>query len=97
MSRPRTVHPYMMAPTHSGEKKCITMTESAIATIDLGEDGHFAAITLSLPDLPIGAIAILDRDEVEAHIQFLRNAIEDAELLDAGKAPVHAAESLRRS
>lgn len=72
------------------------MTECAIHTVELPE-GHFAAIVLSHPERVRGTIAFLDRDEVEAHITLLRNAMEDAELLDAGKQPIHAAESLRRS
>jgi hypothetical protein len=97
MSRARTVPATMPAPAHGGvEKQCVVMIEAAIHTIELAE-GHFAAIVLSRPSSDIAAIAILDRDEVEAHIQLLRNAMEDAELLDAGKAPIHTTESLRRS
>lgn len=97
MSRPRTLPPVMAAPAHGGaEKQCVVMNETAIHTIELPE-GHFAAIVLSRPISGIGVIAILDRDEVEAHIQLLRNAMEDAERLDAGKPTIHAAESLRRN
>jgi hypothetical protein len=96
MSKPRTAPPFMMAPTHGGQiKKCVTMTETAIHTIEL-EEGHFAALVLSHPSSPIAVIAILDREEIEAQIQLLRNAIDDADRLDAGKAPIHAAESLTR-
>lgn len=93
----RTVPPVIEAPTHGGAiKPCIVMTECAIHTITLAE-GSFAAIVHSLPDREAAVIALLDRAEVEAHITLLRNAIEDAELLDAGKGPIHAAESLRRN
>ncbi|MFL6864058.1 MAG: hypothetical protein ACJ8DZ_13775 [Allosphingosinicella sp.] len=97
MSRARTVPPVIEAPTHGGViKPCIVMTESAIHTVTLDE-GSFAAIVLSLPGSGSAVLAILDEDEVEAHIMFLRNAIADAKLIDAGKAPIHAAQSLRRS
>lgn len=97
MGRARTVDATMMAPVHGGgEKRSVVMTEAAIHTIELPE-GYFAAIVLSRPVSDIAAIAILDRDEVETHIALLRNAIEDAERLDAGLAVKHAAPSLRRN
>lgn len=97
MSRPRTVTPTMHAPCHNDiVRNCVVMTESAVHTIALPE-GHFAAIVLSRPQSDVGAITILDRDEVEAHITLLRNAMDDAERLDAGKAPIHATHSLRRN
>ena len=97
MSRPRTVPATMQAPAQNGVlENCVVMTESAIHTIDLPE-GHFAAIVHSRPTSDVAAIAILDRDEVEAHILLLRNAIEDAERLDAGLMTIHAAPSLRRN
>jgi hypothetical protein len=77
-------------------KKCVVMTEAAIHTVELAE-GHFAAMVFSRPQSEIAAMVILDPEEAEAQIQLLRNAIEDAERLEAGKAPIHAAESLRRS
>jgi hypothetical protein len=97
MSRPRTVQPVIEAPTHGGTiKPCITMTEEAIHTVTL-QEGSFAAIVFSLPG-PKGpaVISFLDRDEVEIHITLLRNAMEDAERIDAGKAPIHATPSLVR-
>lgn len=97
MARPRTVPPFIDAPTHGGRiVNCRTATECAIHTAGLPE-GHFVALVLSNPDREDGAVAILDRDEVEAHITLLRNAIEDAERLDQGKSTVHAAHSLRRN
>jgi hypothetical protein len=86
------------APTHGGAiKPCLVMTECAIHTVELAE-GHFAAIVHSLPgEKGPAAIAFLDRDEVEAHILLLRNAMEDAERLDAGKPAIHATPSLVRS
>lgn len=87
----------MDAPAHGGvTKRCVTMTECAIHTAELPE-GHFACLVLSRPSSDVAAIAFMDRDEVEAHIVLLRNAIEDADRMDAGKAPIHATESLRRS
>ncbi|GAA3708288.1 hypothetical protein GCM10022268_17030 [Sphingomonas cynarae] len=95
MSRARTVPALMITPTHSRpEGACsIPMTETAIHTRALPE-GHFAAIVMSRPEsvgkLGLSVVAILDRDEVEEHIRLLRNAMEDAELLDAGLSTKHA-------
>lgn len=95
MSRARSVPPVMEAPAHGDiMRRCVVMTECAIHTITLPE-GSFAAIVASTPS-GIASIQILDRDDVEAHILLLRNAMEDAERLDAGKVPVHAAPTLRR-
>ena len=97
MPRERTTGPIMEAPLHDGRTgQAVVMTESAISTITLPE-GSFACFVQSTPGCPFAAISILDRDEVEAHIQLLRNAMEDAERLDQGLPTIHAAESLRRS
>lgn len=97
MPRARTVPAFMEAPTHSGGvQPCRVMTETAIHTVTLPE-GSFACIVHSLAGGQLGVIALLDRDEVEAHIQLLRNAMDDAERLDQGLPPIHAAESLVRS
>ena len=93
MSRIRHVPPVMRAPVHSGEtKNCTVMTDVAVHTITL-EQGSFAALVLSNGDGGTSVISILDEDDVEAHIALLRNAIEDAKLLDSGHATKHAAES----
>jgi hypothetical protein len=86
----------MVAPTHSvpGGLPCKVMTETAIHTVTLPE-GSFAAIVSSTKESEYGMITILDRDEVENHIRLLRNAMEDAELLDAGK-PVKNAPAEQR-
>lgn len=98
MSRERTLPSIMDAPSHNGIiRRCVVMTECAISTITLPE-GSFVSIVESVPDPDHpAAISILDRDEVEAHITFLRNAMEDADRIDAGLSPIHAAPSLRRS
>jgi uncharacterized small protein (DUF1192 family) len=97
MSRERTVPAVMEAPTHNGVmKRCVVMTETAIHTIALPE-GHFTAMVFSRTESDVAAIVILDRDEAEAQIALLQNAIEDAERLDAGLSTKHAAESLVRS
>lgn len=97
MSRPRTVPALMFAPTHSRPEgtRVRTVTESAIHTVGLPE-GHFAAIVMSRPE-PVGSafpnltvIAFLDRGDVEEHIRLLKNAMEDAERLDAGLPMIHA-------
>lgn len=93
----RTAPAVMDAPAHNGViKRCVTMTEAAVHTVELAE-GHFAALVLSRPDSNIGAIAFMDREEVEAQIALLKNALDDADRLDRGEPAVHAAESLRRS
>lgn len=90
MARARNVPPIVHAPCHKGAiKPCVTMTEVAIHTITLAE-GSFAAIVASTPEGPTGSIQFLDRDEVEAHITLLRNAMEDAERLDQGLPPIHS-------
>jgi hypothetical protein len=92
----RTVPAIIRAPSHSGERDCDVMTECAIHTIALPE-GHFACIIGSSPITGKASIQILDAEEVEVHIQFLRNAIEDAQRLDRGMAVRHASPSLRRN
>lgn len=98
MARTRTVPSVMMAPSHSHPEgvPCFVANESAIHTVALPE-GHFAAIVTALegPTGGTAIIAFLDRDEVEEHIRLLRNAMEDAELLDAGLPPIHATEAQR--
>jgi hypothetical protein len=98
MPRARTVSASMDAPTHTGViKRCLTMTECAVHTVELPE-GHFTALVHSNPG-PDGkaAIDILDHDEVEALIIFLRNSVEDAKRLDAGRPAINATPSLRRN
>lgn len=97
MSRSRTLPPTMEAPGHDGlTRHCLTMNECAISTATLPE-GSFACVVLSRTGQTMpAAVFFLDRDEVEAHIALLRNAIEDAERIDAGKPPIHASPTLRR-
>lgn len=95
MSRARELPPVFKSPTHTGgQKPCIVMTETFISTIELAE-GHFACMTFSRPDLESGAVIVLDRDEVEAQIAILRNAMDDAERADRGEPMVHASPSDR--
>lgn len=93
MIRARALPSVMMAPTHSHPEgvPSFVANESAIHTIALPE-GHFAAIVTALEGPTGGAsiIAVLDREEVEEHIRLLRNAMEDAERLDAGLPAIHA-------
>lgn len=96
MGRPRELPPVMEALTHDqGMRRCMVCTSSAVQTISLPE-GHFVSLVVNQPAAPGGAIIVMDRDEVEALILLLRNAMADADLLDAGKAPVHASPSHRR-
>lgn len=88
--RQRTTDATMEAPTHGGMfKECAVMTEVAVHTVTLPE-GSFAAIVHSNPG-PDGKayIAFLDRSEIDDLITLLRNAIDDADLIDAGQPPVH--------
>ena len=98
MSRSRTLPPVIEAPGHNGlTRRCVVMTECAISIIKLPE-GAFACIVASVPNPNRPAsIMLLDREEVEANITLLRNAMEDAERIDQGLAPIHASPSLRRS
>lgn len=90
-TKARSVPPVLDCPVHGGAvKPCMVATSNAVHTLDLPE-GHFAALVLDAPNLGIGAVAIMERAEVEALILLLRNAVEDAELLDAGKPAKHAA------
>jgi len=90
----------MMAPTHSNPQgePCFVATETAIHTVELDE-GHFAAIVQAQQGKTGGVaiLAILDRGEVEDHIRLLRNAMEDAERLDAGLPTIHATMSVPES
>jgi hypothetical protein len=96
MPRPRSVPAFIEAPTHSGGvQPCRVMTECAIHTVTLPE-GSFACIVPSLAGGQLAVLQILDRDEVEAHITILRNAMDDAERIDRGEAPIHATPSLAR-
>lgn len=90
MGRARTVGLMMYdVPGHNGRVlTALTATETAIHTIELPE-GHFASIVLANASGQ-SMIAILDRDELEDHIRLLRNAMEDAERLDAGLPTIHA-------
>lgn len=96
MNRVRTLPAHTPVPAHDGRMtNGVTMTECAIHTVQL-QEGHFTAIVHSRPGSDISAVAYLDEEEVEAHITLLRNSVEDARLLDAGKAPIHAAPTLVR-
>jgi hypothetical protein len=98
MSDPNRILPRAMSMmTHDqGMMPCIVTTSTAIHTVELGT-GHYAALVMNSAESPLGAVAFLNREEVEAQIQLLRNAIDDAERLDAGKVPIHATPSLRRN
>lgn len=90
MGRDRTVPDVINAPVHGGTvKPCLSMNETAFHTVGLTE-GHFAALVLSRNGDDAACIAILDRDDVEAHVTLLRNAMEDAERLDKGLPAIHA-------
>lgn len=93
MANTRNLPPMLHCPTHAGTvKMCAVMTRAAIHTIEV--DGrHFACVVTDRPDLSLGAVSIMDRAEVEAAVTLLRNAIEDAERLDAGLPTIHAAAS----
>ena len=90
LTRERELPPVMHSHVQEGgEKPCYTMTGVDISTVGLPE-GHFVALTLSRPDLNAGAILVADADEIESIIATLKNAVEDAALLDQGIPPKHA-------
>lgn len=92
MGRSRTVGPVIEALGHGGVvRTCRVMTEIAISTVELPE-GHFASIVLSLPNNRFASLAILDRDDVEATIELLRNAMDDADRGDRGEPMVTVAQ-----
>lgn len=97
MNDPNRILPRVMEMlTHDqGMKPCMVTTSAAIHTVLLGK-GYYAALVMNAPEIPFGAVAFLDREEIEAQIRLLRNAIDDADRLKAGKAPIHATPSLRR-
>lgn len=88
--RYRALPNVMSAPIGDGEiVPCRVMTQCMISTLRLPE-GHFAAIALAQGGQGHGVLAVLDREEVERHIQTLRNAMDDAERADRGEEMVHA-------
>jgi len=89
-------HVLEMLTHDQGMKDCIVCTSTAIHTVKI-KGKHFAALVINQSQSPCGAVALLDRQEVEAQIALLKNAIEDAERMDEGKAPLHAAHSLERN
>jgi hypothetical protein len=87
----------MESHTHEGvSKPCHVMTGVDVSTVELRE-GHFACLTLSRPDLPAGCVLIMDRDEMESTMGMLQRAMEDADLLDAGQAPIHTTGEVGRT
>lgn len=83
----RIVPPIMECPSNHGMKPCFMMDGVAIHTVTLPSGKAYAMIVHSNADRLTGAAALLNREEVEAHIALLRNAIEDAERINTGKAP----------
>lgn len=98
MTDPHRILPATIyAQTHDqGDKQCVVSTSSAISTVTLSNGHSYAAIVQNQQGCPMGYITLLDRAEFEAHVALLRNAIEDAERLDAGKHPLHAAPTFTR-
>lgn len=93
MAGKRTLPPLLGCPTHTAPvKMCAVMTATAIHTIEV-EGRHFACMVTDRPDLSLGAVSVMDRAEVEAAIALLRNAIDDADRLNAGLPTIHAAAS----
>lgn len=86
MARTRYLPPVVRAPTHDrGEQDCVVMNTNAIHTVTLPE-GAFVAVVTDNGEL--ASIAVMDADEVEAHIQLLQNAVADARRIDAGLPPI---------
>lgn len=93
----RVLPPVVESPVQEGGRKpCMVMTGEMVTTITLEDGRSYAAVTYSRPDLEVGAIAILSRDEVEAHVMLLRNAIDDAERANRGEQMIHASPSMEK-
>jgi hypothetical protein len=96
--RPRVAPPVLEMLTHDqGMKDCFVATTAAVHTVKMPDGQHFAALVLNQAECPIGAVVLLDRAELDAQIALLRNAIDDADRMDVGLAPLHAALSLARN
>lgn len=96
--RQRITPPLLEMLTHDqGMKDCFVAKSAAIHTVEIPGYGHCAALVLNQAECPIGAVILLDREELEAQIALLRNAIADADRMDVGLAPMHAAPSLTRN
>lgn len=96
--RQRVTAPILEMLTHDqGMKDCFVATSAAIHTVEIPGYGHCAALVLNQAECPIGAVILLDREELEAQVLLLRNAIADADRMDVGLAPIHATPSLARN
>ncbi len=92
---PKVVPRVVMAPTHAhGMRPCVVMTSLAVHTVEIGGK-HYGCAVHDDPTGDIAVIVIFNRAEMEATNLLMRNAIADAERLDAGKGTIHAAGSER--
>jgi len=88
--------PSMEIPTHDqGMKSCVVGTSTAIHTVQLNGK-HFAALVQNQAPCPVGYVTFIDREEWEATKALMENALEDADRLDQGLQPLHAAPELTR-
>lgn len=90
MSDPdRIFAPIEQFPTRDqGKKDCAVSTTCAIHTITTTSGKAYAAIVFNQEHCPIGYASVMDRTEAEAHIALLQNALDDADRINGGKAPL---------
>ncbi|MGL4404655.1 MAG: hypothetical protein ACRCT6_02780 [Notoacmeibacter sp.] len=90
----RVVDAVMTLPTHHNPKgsKCVSMTGTNFLTMQVGGT-WYACLTTSRLESPVGAVVIMDRQEVESMIGLLQHAINDADRLNAGLEPIHTLKS----
>jgi hypothetical protein len=93
----RVVNAVMTLPSHHHPRgtKCVSMTATYVSSMQVQEN-WYACLTLSRSESVVGATLILDRAEVGSLIGLLRNAIDDAELLNAGQPPIHSVGAVRK-
>jgi hypothetical protein len=93
----RIVDAVMTLPSHHYPRgtKCVSMTATYVSSMQV-QESWYASLTLSRGESAIGATVIMDRTEVENLIGLLRNAIDDADLLNAGQPPIHNVGAVRK-
>jgi hypothetical protein len=90
MSDPyRDLPPIMSMPTHEeGMKDCAVGISTAVHSVQLPSGKAYATLVLNQPGFPIGYATFVDRQEGEAMIALLQNAMDDADRMNAGEAPL---------
>lgn len=87
----RNLPSFLELSTHTdGAKPCLVCTTVAVATVQPAGGAHYASLVIDQPGRPIASAIFLNRQELEAIVILLGNAIDDAERIDAGLRPRHA-------